>query len=395
MRDRIATPSETGTSDLTPRTLRKAAGYAWQLLLVAAAAGVAIFALTRLGLVVLPVLVALFVTAVLDSPAGWLRRRGLPSWAATVLTLIGALALSGGVGALILPSVIEQFGSLDFNVQQGLERVERYLASVLPVTQAALRSALGDALNTLQAQLRELTGGFFGIAQIVLELLIGAVIALFAVFFFLKDGRGFFAGFCGLFPERRQGDVREIGHRCWQVLQRYIQGLTFVALVDSALIAVALLLIGVPLVLPLAVIAFFAAFVPYVGAVTAGLLAALVALVSGGLVDALLIVAAIVLIQQIEGNLLYPLIVGRRVRLHPLATLLAVTAGGVLAGLLGAVLAVPLTAVVITVVNYLRSHDREPEGDGASARTRPSRQVRSDEPALMSQRSERPTVPSD
>lgn len=154
MRDRSHTPSETGTGDLTPRALRKAAGYAWQLLLVAAAVGVAAYALTRLGLVVLPILVALFVTAVLDSPARWLRRRGLPSWAATVLTLLGALVVSAGVGALILPSVIEQFSSLDLNVQQGLERVERYLVSVLPVTQADLRSALGDALNTLQTQLR-------------------------------------------------------------------------------------------------------------------------------------------------------------------------------------------------------------------------------------------------
>lgn len=290
---------------------------------------------------------------------------------------------------MILPSVIEQFGSLDFNVQQGLERVERYLGGVLPVSQAALRSTLGDALNTLQAQLRGLTGGFFGIARIVVDLLIGAFLALFTVFFFLKDGRGLYRGFCQLFPDRRQDDVREIGHRCWRVLQHYIRGLAFVALVDSVLIAAALLLIGVPLVLPLAVITFSAAFVPYVGAIVAGLLAALVALVSGGFADALLVIGAIVLIQQIEGNLLYPLIVGRQVRLHPLATLLAVTAGGLLAGLLGAVLAVPLTAVVVTVITYLRSPDSRPRGDGAS-----TQRVGPAVPVPAGQGSEASTAPS-
>lgn len=393
MTDRTGPPS-TGTGELTPRALRKAAGYSWQLLLVAAALAVVIFAVTRLGLVVLPVLVALFVTAVLDSPAGWLRRRGLPPWAATALTLLGALSAGAGVGTLVLPSVIEQFGSLDLSVQQGLERVERYLADVLPLTQAALRSALGNALDIVQAQVRELTGSLFGIAQVVVELLIGAFLALFTVFFFLKDGRGFYRGFCGLFPERHRDDVLEIGRRCWAVLQLYIRGLAFVALVDAVLIAVALLLIGVPLVLPLAVITFCAAFVPYVGAITAGLLAALVALVSGGLVDALLVVGAIVVVQQIEGNLLYPLIVGRQVRLHPLATLLAVTAGGLLAGLLGAVLAVPLTAVVITVINYLRSRGAVPAANGTSARAGSSPQVHGEEPP-STERRQGSTLPSD
>lgn len=363
---RCATSSEAGSGEPIPLALRKAGGYAWRLLLLVVTLAVVLYALRRLALVMLPVVVALFVTAVLDPPAGWLRRRGLPSWAATALTLSGALALSVGVGALVLPGVIDQFSALDVSLQQSLQRIERYLAGLLPLSQADLRVAVSDAVNTLKAEVRDLRMGFFGIARFVVEVIVGAFISVFAVFFFLKDGRGFFAGFCGLFPEQRQERVRQIGDRSWTVLKRYLQGVAFVAVVDSLLIAIALVLIGVPLVLPLAAITFFAAFFPLVGAITAGLLAALVAFVSGGPIDALLVIGAIVLVQQIEGNLLYPLIVGRQVRLHPLAILLAVTAGGLLAGILGAFLAVPVTAVIVTVVDYLRSEEPNPEVEGVS-----------------------------
>lgn len=351
-----------GGGDLAPLALRRAAAYAWRLLLVAAAVAVVVYALTRLAPVVVPVLLAVLVTAVLDSPAGWLRRRGLPRWAAAVLTLLAALALGVGIAALVVPTVVEQFGSLDFNIQRGLQRIERFLGSVLPVTQSQLRSAVGNAVDALQGQLQQLTSGFFGIAQIVADILLGAFIALFAVFFFLKDGRGMFAGFCRLFPEHRRHDIAESGRRSWQVLKRFLQGLMLVALADAVFIALALWLIGVPLVIPLAVITFFAAFFPFVGAIAAGGIAALVALVSGGLVDALLVVAAALVVQQIEGNLLQPLIVGHQVRLHPLAILLAVTAGGLLVGILGALLAVPVTAVLVTVIQYFRSDERSESG---------------------------------
>lgn len=342
-----------------PAALRTAAGYAWRLLVIALAVAAVLAALRRLGLVVVPVLAALFVTAVLDSPAGWLRRRGVAAWGAAALTLVGALVLMAGLGTLIVPAVVDRLSALDFNVQRGLERIQGYLVDILPLRRADLRGAVDGAVDTLQGELRELTRGLFGVAQTVGEVLAGAFIALFAVFFFLKDGQGFFLGFCRLFPAQRQPEIREMGDRAWTVLKRYLLGLAFVALVDSTLIAVALLIIGVPLVLPLAVITFFGAFFPFVGAVTAGLLAALVALVSGGLLDAVLVLAAIVLVQQIEGNLLYPVVVGRQVRLHPLAILLALTAGGLVAGILGAFLAVPVTAVIVTIIDYLRCQEAE------------------------------------
>ncbi len=312
----------------------------------------------------------------------------MAAWAAAALTLLGALVVIAGLGVLILPAVIDRLSVLDFNVQQGLERIQRYLADVLPLRRADLRGTVDGAVDTLQREFRQLTSGLFGVAQTVGEVLAGVFIALFAVFFLLKDGRDFFSAFCGLFPAHRQPEIREIGDGAWTVLKRYLLGLAFVAVVDSAFIAAALLIIGVPLVLPLAVITFFAAFFPFVGAVTAGLLAALVALVSGGLLDAVLVVAAVTIVQQIEGNLLYPLVVGRQVRLHPLVILLALTAGGVLAGILGAFLAVPLTAVIATVAGYLRAGGperagrlpRHPTGDpgrrAAEGPRRPARRPR-------------------
>ncbi|MGH3001372.1 MAG: AI-2E family transporter [Gaiellaceae bacterium] len=191
--------------------------------------------------------------------------------------------------------------------------------------------------------------------MIAVELAVGTLLALFLLFFFLKDGDRIWAWVVRLFPGDARADVEAIGRRGWKVLGGYLRGVSIVALVDAVLIGGALAVLGVPFALPLALLTFLGGFLPIVGANLAGFAAAMVALVSDGLLTALVVAAVVLVVQQLEGHLLQPLIVGRSVRLHPVAILLAITAGGVLWGIPGAFLAVPLTAVSAAAASHLRT----------------------------------------
>jgi predicted PurR-regulated permease PerM len=177
-------------------------------------------------------------------------------------------------------------------------------------------------------------------------------------FFLLKDCERIWGYLLSLIGRRGRRDADEVGARIDTALSGYVRGIALVGLVDAIVIGLALLIIGVPLVLPLMVITFFAAFVPLLGAFVAGLIAVLIALVSGGVVDALLVLAAVVLVQQIEGHLLYPLLMGRTVNLHPAVILVAHGTGGILAGVVGVFLAVPTAGIISVVIEYGR--DRPP-----------------------------------
>jgi predicted PurR-regulated permease PerM len=190
------------------------------------------------------------------------------------------------------------------------------------------------------------------------EVITGLIVAVLLCFFLLKDGAEMWAWVLRLVRKGSRDDTDEVGKRVYTALAGYVRGIAMVGFVDAVLIAIALLIIGVPLVVPLAVVTFFAAFVPLIGAFVAGLLAVLVALVSGGLLDALLVLGAIILIQQVEGHLLYPLLMSRAVHLHPAVIVVALAAGGILAGIIGVFLAVPVAGVISVVLDY--AQDRPP-----------------------------------
>ena len=213
-------------------------------------------------------------------------------------------------------------------------------------------------------------GGLVSGAVIAVELAAGALVALVLTFFLVKDGHRMWGWFEGLFSGPRREGARELGERVWSTLSAYVRGLVVVALFDAVVIGLALLVIGVPLVVPLAVVTFFGAFIPIVGAFVAGLAAALVALVAGGVDDALLVIVVFVVIQQVESEVLYPVVVGRALRLHPVPILLAVTAGGVLFGIAGAALGAPVAAVVTTAAVFWREQlAKAPVDDGVAPAT--------------------------
>ena len=221
----------------------------------------------------------------------------------------------------------------------------------------------------MRSNVARFLGGALSGAVLLVELLAGLLLTLVITFFFVKDGERFWSWFVGLFSADRLNRVRAAGEGSWGVLGGYVRGTVGVAAIDALLIGVALMLIGVPLVIPLAVLTFIGGLVPIVGAFAAGIVAVLVALGTEGATAALLTLAAIVVVQQIEGNLVAPLLVGRSVKVHPIIVLVAVTVGGVVWGVLGAFVAVPLAAVLRAVATSLRERAPSPQAVPADEET--------------------------
>ncbi|MGI8579691.1 MAG: AI-2E family transporter [Solirubrobacteraceae bacterium] len=343
-----------------PRWVRSTAVYSWAFVgLALATAGLA-YALVWMATIVIPLVVALFLTALLGSPTGWLRRRGLPS-ALAVLLVLGLTALLV-VGAIVYVEqrAATEFGSVDFSLDQGLEKAERRLTSLGIVSSQQLSEAAvaaKDQFISSPARLPrgERTSALLSGALAGFSALTEAALALFILFFFLLEGDRIWAFFVGLVPARRREDFDAVGRGAWAALRAYLGGITLVALFNAVLLLIALYLIGVPLVRSLAIVMFLATFVPVVGSYVAGAVAALVALAFNGGTDALLVVLAVIVIGQIEGNLFHPRVVGRRVNLHPVVIVLVLAAGTTLAGIAGALVAVPLAAMIGASGSYFRS----------------------------------------
>ena len=193
----------------------------------------------------------------------------------------------------------------------------------------------------------------------------GLIITLLLLFFFLKDGPGMWRWVVDTFGGRQRTRMDELAHRCYTALSGYVRGLVLVGVADATLIGTGLLILGVPLVAPLMLLTFLAAFIPLIGAFSAGLAAVLIALVSGGVVKALIVLGLVIAVQQVEGHLLYPIIMGRTVKVHPIAVILALATGGILAGIIGIFISVPIVTVAATALAYLRENARAP---GARAR---------------------------
>lgn len=340
-----------GQPALTP--LGWAAQVSLQLLLVAAAIALVGFILLQLQLLVLPVLIALFLASVLMPVSDWLKRRGLPDALAALVVLVVAVAVIAGAIALLAPPVGEEIGALGESVRRGLTELGSALQSI-GVSQEEIDQAIDQALQTLRDNSGLIGQSVVTGAILLIEVVAGVLLTLVVLFFLLKDGGRIWAWLVELLPARKHGDAQELGSSTWWTLSHYLRGVALVALLDGVLIGLGLAILSVPLVLPLAVLTFFGGFFPLVGAITAGFVAALVALVSNGPVTALIVVGIIFAVQQLEGNVIYPFVVGRQIRLHPLAILLAVTAGAVVAGIVGALFAAPLVAVVWTVLKHFR-----------------------------------------
>lgn len=334
-----------------------AAAWSWRLLVIGAAATMIVFVLIQLYVVVVPVILALFMAAALEPLVARLRRAGWPPALATATVFLGTLAVLALLVGWIGSAVADELSDVGDRVDEGVQEVRDWL-------QGAPLKMKPERLDQLEEDLKGAvtSGGSGGLARgarAVTEVLSGAVLLLFTLFFVLKDGFRMADWFKERIAPAHRDDAVEITGRARRIMRLYLVATALTGLIDGALIGLALLVLGVPLVLPLAVLTFLGGFFPLIGATLAGLVAALVALVDGGFTTALLVVGATILVQQIEGNLLQPLILERAVRLHPLVTVVAVGAGLLVGGLLGAFLSVPLVAIAAQTANYYRVRNLE------------------------------------
>ncbi|HEV3001084.1 MAG TPA: AI-2E family transporter [Solirubrobacteraceae bacterium] len=338
-----------------PRLLVAGSEIGWRFIVCIAALALIVYGITRVSFAFIPVFLALLLATLLVPPARWLQRRGAPPALAAFAVFFSALVLFAGLMALLGPPVVNEFGTIGDRVREGADKLGTYLAdSPLHLDERDVQREIDRIDDRLRENSSAVTSGVLSGAAVVGELLAGLLIMLVVLFFFVKDGPGIWNWVVRLFPERRRPAVEHAGSEAWQALTHYVRGVVTVATVDAVGIGLALWIIGVPLVFPLAILTFFTAFVPIVGSIAAGAVCALVALVHGGPVDALLVVGATVLVQQLEGNVLYPMIVGRRMELHPIAILLAVTIGGITAGVVGAAIAVPIAAMGAVAIKVAR-----------------------------------------
>ena len=338
-----------------PMVLAGAAAWSWRLLVVGAAGTMLVYVLIRLYVVVVPVILALFLAAVLEPLVARLRSHGWPPALATAAVFLGTLAVLVMLFGWIGTEVADELDDVGDRVSQGIDDVREWL-------QDEPLNLSPERLDQIEDDLRENfgSGGGTGIARrarAATEALGGFVLLLFTLFFVMKDGFRMADWFKERIAPGQREDAVNVANRARRIMRLYLVATALTGLIDGILIAIALLVLGVPLVLPLAVLTFLGGFFPLVGATLAGLVAALVALVDGGFGTALLVVGATILVQQIEGNLLQPLILERAVRLHPLVTVVAVGAGLLVGGLLGAFLSVPLVAVAAQTCNYFRTKD--------------------------------------
>ena len=338
---------------------------ATNLVLIAVAVLGGLWLLGELRVVVVPVLLSLLIATLLIPPADFLRRHGWPSAIATGAVMTGAAAIVAGIVALIAPAFVDQFSELESSVDESVEEVVRWLVQgPFDLERSQIDEAVQNGLDSLRSNAGGIGRGVLSGASILAEVIAGLLLMIVLVFFFIHDGRRMWEFGLSLVPARRRELVDGAGHEVWTATSGYMRGVALIAVVDAVLIGIALAVIGVPLVVPLMVLVFFGAFIPLVGAVASGAIAALVALISNGVVDAALVLAAIVAIQQIEGDLLYPNVVGRMIRLHPVAILLILTAGTVVAGIIGALLSIPVAAAAWTAFRYVRERLDE-EGEQA------------------------------
>ncbi|MET7611519.1 AI-2E family transporter [Streptomyces seoulensis] len=380
-----------------PWGVRVAAEAGWRLLVLAGTVWVLMRVISAVQLVVFAFVVALLVTALLQPTVARLMRYGMPRGASTALTAISGFVIIGLLGWFVTWQVMENIDTLSSQIQNGIDDLRNWLLkSPFHVTDKQINQIAKNLREAVGANTDQITSAGLEGVQVVVEALTGILLVFFSTLFLLYDGRRIWEWFLKLVPAAARPGVAGAGPRAWATLTAYVRGTVLVALIDAIFIGLGIYFLDVPMAVPLAVFIFLFSFIPLVGAVASGALAIVVALVTQGVFTALMTLVVVLAVQQIEGHILQPFILGRAVRVHPLAVVLTVAAGGMVAGIGGAVVAVPLVAVTNTVVGYLRKYsaeqDRPPteiaDPADAAAEAEPAAPAEEPEPV-------RDTVPDD
>ena len=352
-----------------PRWLGISAAVGWRLLVLGAVAYGATVILAELRVLIIPALLSLFVGCLATPISERLRARGLGRLPTTLIVFVGTALAFTGIVWFISSQIANSVDEINESIDEATVQITDWLAEgPFGLTEARIDDLVDQARQTITENSEGLIGGLAGGAATVLEVITGFLLMLVFVFFIVKDGDRFWTWATGLIGDARQRErVERIGQRSWVTLRNYLGGTALVGLADAVLIGIGLLILGVPLVVPLALLVFFGAFFPLIGATISGAVAVLVALATVGVVQALILAGIVLAVQRVEGDILMPILIGKAVDMHPLLIIVALTIGFIVAGLIGGFLAVPLLAVGIVVVKDFAGAEAAPVLDSPEA----------------------------
>ncbi|HUQ59960.1 AI-2E family transporter [Lentzea sp.] len=328
----------------------------WSLRVALAALGfwMVFWLVGKLWVVVMPVLLGLLITTVLWPPARWMMSKGLNSALAATIVLLAGLGVLGGVIAAISSSIASGVPEIRDSAQKAITQLQDWAGGPpLNLKGSDLDRLIDQGVEQVKSSIGSIANGLLTGAGAVTSGVVTGLVALLLAFFFVKDGMRFTPWLRGVVGERAGGHLTTVLERVWATLGSFIRSQAIVSLIDAVFIGLGLLILGVPLAIPLAALTFLGGFIPIIGAFIAGALAVLVALVSNGLTTAIIMLIIVIVVQQVEGNVLQPILQSRGLRLHAAVVLLVVTAGTSLYGIAGAFFSVPVAAAVAVVMRYL------------------------------------------
>ncbi|GAA3651578.1 AI-2E family transporter [Microbacterium marinilacus] len=345
-----AAPAESSV----PPGLRIATAYSWRFLVVAAAAAVVVWLVIQFKLLVIPLLVAILLTALIWPGLSWLLRHRVPRWAAIIISLLATIAIVGGLVWLVVWQVTREFGGVRERVVGAVDSLRGFLVGV-GISEAEINGYLNQGVELLQQQAGSLWTGALAVGSTVGHLGAGLLLTLFALICILADGGGIWRWTVRLFPKQARTAVDAAARNGWRTVVNYARTQLLVATIDAVGIGVGAWALGVPLAIPIGVMVFLGSFVPLVGAIVTGAVAVFIALVYNGPIIAIAMLAVVLAVQQVESHILQPILMGSAVKVHPLAVVMVVAGGSMIAGIPGALFAVPLAAFVNVVAVTLAS----------------------------------------
>ncbi|GIM93554.1 AI-2E family transporter [Paractinoplanes toevensis] len=337
-----------------PHSLRLAAAWSWRLIVVGVVGWALLHFVAIVSIVVVPLAIALLLSALLAPAVGWLLRLRLPRSLATFLVLICGIGAVAGTLTLVISQFVDGVGELTQKASDGVRQIQNWARTgPLHLSDDQVNKAIDQGQQWVNEHTSQLTSTGIATAATLFEVVAGMLLVLFSTFFFLRDGRKIWRFIVRLFPLNARWSLADAGDASWVTLSAYVRATVLVAFIDALGVGIALVILKVPFPFPLAALVFLGAFIPIVGASVSGAVAVLVALVDQGWVISLVVLGAVILVQQVEGHLLQPLIMGRAVAIHPLVVIIGIACGATLAGIIGALVAVPLIAVLNTGIRRL------------------------------------------
>ncbi len=359
-------------TSLAPRWLQTVSEFALRAIVVVGFLILLGLAIDRLRLIFLPLLAALILSSALLPAKHLLMQRGLNNVLSAIAVVIAGLAVLGAIGYFTIDTLTSEFADLEVDIEAGFTEVLQSIGDWAGISDEQVDEAIDDVLDSARGNADTIAGGVFSGVRLAAELLAGIILLAVLTFLLVKDAESMQRSIARRLGRKHRRNFLVLSSGLFDTLGKYFRGVTIVAFMDAFLIGIGLAIIGIPFALPLAVLTFFGAFIPVLGAVLAGLAAFLIALATEGVTAALIVGGLVLAVQQLEGNVMAPFILGRSISLHPMLVILAVSTGGALWGIMGAFVAVPLTAIAVSLLDFYTGTGRY------AARNRPV--ARSDGP---------------